>query len=69
MASRSLPAYHFSYSVFRRALTATKDRRVVWNIIDVLQASHVAPDAATCAILLRPLTEHSHSTVVWRDVR
>merc|ERR550514_1826311 len=62
MASRSLPANQVTYNEFLRALTTTKDRRAVWSLIDDMQASQVAPDAATCSILLRSLTEHSHST-------
>merc|ERR550514_2035637 len=69
MASRGLPANQVTYNEFLRALTASKDRRAVWTLVDDMQASNVAPDAAVCSILLRSLTEHSHSTDVTRTVR
>merc|ERR550514_432654 len=69
MASRGLPGNQVTYNEFLRALTASKDRRAVWTLVDDMQASQVAPDAATCSILLRSLTEHSHNTDVARTVR
>merc|ERR550514_1626501 len=69
MASRGLPANQVTYNEFLRALTASKDRRAVWTLVEDMQASQVAPDASTCSILLRSLTEHSHSTDVVRTVR
>merc|ERR550514_1392699 len=69
MASRGLPGNQVTYNEFLRALTASKDRRAVWTLVDDMQASQVAPDAATCSILLRSLTEHSYNTDVTRTVR
>merc|ERR550514_1932040 len=57
MASRGLPANQVTYNEFLRALAASKDRRAVWTLVDDMQASQVAPDATTCSILLRSLTE------------
>merc|ERR1719498_1142021 len=69
MSTRGLPGNQVTYNEFLRALTASKDRRAVWTLVDDMQASGVAPDASVCSILLRSLTEHSHSTDVVKTVR
>merc|ERR1719515_224365 len=68
MAEHGLPANSVTYNEFLSACVAARDRRTMWSIIDQMRAAGTAPSAATCSILLRSLTEHSHSTDVQRAI-
>merc|ERR1719326_225186 len=66
MAQHGLLANSITYNEFLSACVAARDRRSLWSIIDQMRAAGTAPNAATCSILLKSLTEHSHSTDVQR---
>merc|ERR1719169_222728 len=68
MSKRGLPANLITYNEFLRALVAARDRRAVWSLVEDMQASRVSPDATTCSILLKSLTEHSHGSDIGRTM-
>jgi pentatricopeptide repeat protein len=68
MSARGLPANRVTYNDFLRALVAARDRRAMWALVDDMTASGVAPDGTTCSILLKSLTQHSHSSDVSRTM-
>merc|ERR1719379_2997888 len=68
MAQNGQPANSVTYNEFLSACVAARDRRSMWSIVDQMQASGTAPNAATCSILLRSLTEHSHISDVQRAI-
>merc|ERR1719498_347562 len=68
MSAQGLPANRVAFNEFLRALIAARDRRAAWALVDDMQAAQVAPDATTCSILLKSLTEHSHSADVERTM-
>merc|ERR1719379_2674344 len=68
MAQNGQPANSVTYNEFLSACVAARDRRSMWSIVDQMQASGTAPNAATCSILLRSLTGHSHVSDVQRAI-
>merc|ERR1719191_1140104 len=61
MVQRGLPANKVTYNELLNAKVASKDRRGMWKVIEDMKAAHVTPNAVTCSILLKALTEHSHT--------
>jgi len=61
MVERGLPANRVTYNELLNAKVASKDRRGMWKVIDDMRAANVTPNAVTCSILLKALTEHSHT--------
>merc|ERR1719379_2597313 len=68
MSAQGLPANRVAFNEFLRALIAARDRRAAWALVDDMRAAQLAPDATTCSLLLKSLTEHSHSTDVERTM-
>merc|ERR1719191_1881623 len=68
MSKQGLPANRVAFNEFLRALVVARDRRAAWALVDDMQAAQVAPDATACSILLKSLTEHSHSADVERTM-
>merc|ERR1719163_2726095 len=69
MAQHGHVANSITYNEFLSACVAARDRRTMWSIIDQMRAAGTAPNAATCSILLRSLTEHSHTSDVQRAMQ
>jgi len=61
MVERGLPANRVTYNELLNAKVASKDRRGMWKVIEDMKACNVTPNAVTCSILLKALTEHSHT--------
>merc|ERR1719399_95561 len=61
MTERGLPANRVTYNELLNAKVASKDRRGMWKLVDSMKAAAVTPNAVTCSILLKALTEHSHA--------
>jgi len=68
MLERGLPANMVTYNELLGAKVAAKDRRGVWRLIDDMKRAGVSPNAASCSVLLKALTEHSHTSDVSRTV-
>merc|ERR1719375_696476 len=68
MVERGLPANRVTYNELLNAKVASKDRRGMWKVIEDMKAAHVTPNAVTCSILLKALTDHSHSADVSRTM-
>jgi len=66
MTERGLPANRITYNEFLNALVTAKDRRGIWALLDDMGAARLAPNSATCSILLKSLTAHSHSSDIER---
>merc|ERR550514_2196115 len=64
MLERGLPANRVTYNELLNAKVASKDRRGMWKLVEVMKAANVQPNAVTCSILLKALTEHSHASDV-----
>merc|ERR1719214_164868 len=64
MVERGLPANRVTYNELLNAKVASKDRRGMWKIVEDMKAANATPNAVTCSILLKALTEHSHSADV-----
>eukprot|EP00746_Dinoflagellata_sp_MGD_P158203 gnl/MRDRNA2_/MRDRNA2_86416_c0_seq1.p1 gnl/MRDRNA2_/MRDRNA2_86416_c0~~gnl/MRDRNA2_/MRDRNA2_86416_c0_seq1.p1 ORF type:complete len:1075 (+),score=265.47 gnl/MRDRNA2_/MRDRNA2_86416_c0_seq1:152-3376(+) len=62
MATRGLPANKVTYNELLHARVLAKDRRGMWALIDEMKRSGVKANAVTCSILLKSLTEHSHTS-------
>merc|ERR1719214_325590 len=60
MVQRGLPANKVTYNELLNAKVASKDRRGMWKVIEDMKAANCTPNAVTCSILLKALTEHSH---------
>jgi pentatricopeptide repeat protein len=60
MVDRGLPANRVTYNELLNAKVASKDRRGMWKLVDDMKAANVTPNAVSCSILLKALTEHSH---------
>merc|ERR1719454_981740 len=61
MVQRGLPANKVTYNELLNAKVASKDRRGMWKLIEDMKAANVKPNAISCSILLKALTEHSHT--------
>merc|ERR1719420_200595 len=61
MVEAGLPANRVTYNELLNAKVASKDRRGMWKVIDDMRAANATPNAVTCSILLKALTEHSHT--------
>merc|ERR1719214_140255 len=61
MVQRGLPANKVTYNELLNAKVASKDRRGMWKVIEDMKAANCTPNAVTCSILLKALTEHSHA--------
>jgi pentatricopeptide repeat protein len=61
MVERGLPANKVTYNELLNAKVASKDRRGMWKVIEDMKIANVTPNAVTCSILLKALTEHSHT--------
>merc|ERR1719327_769029 len=61
MTDRGLPANRVTYNELLNAKVASKDRRGMWKLVEGMKAANVTPNAVTCSILLKALTEHSHA--------
>jgi len=61
MVERGLPANRVTYNELLNAKVASKDRRGMWKVIEDMKVANVTPNAVTCSILLKALTEHSHT--------
>jgi len=61
MTAQGLPANRVTYNELLNAKVASKDRRGMWKLVECMKDAHVTPNAVTCSILLKALTEHSHA--------
>merc|ERR1719191_230318 len=50
-----------TYNELLNAKVASKDRRGMWKLVEGMKEANVTPNAVTCSILLKALTEHSHA--------
>merc|ERR1719321_179403 len=64
MVERGLPANRVTYNELLNAKVASKDRRGMWKLVEDMKTAAVTPNAVTCSILLKALTEHSHAADV-----
>merc|ERR1719355_476297 len=64
MRERGLPANRVTYNELLNAKVIAKDRRGMWKIVEDMKAAGTSPNAVTCSILLKALTDHSHSADV-----
>jgi len=62
MTARGLPANSVTYNELLNARVGAKDRRGMWRLVEDMKKAGVSPNAVSCSILLKALTEHSHST-------
>ena len=66
MAESGLPANKVTYNEFFNAWVTAKDRSGIWALLDDMEAAGLAPNSATCSILLKSMTVHSHSSDIER---
>merc|ERR1719262_1700553 len=64
MVKQGLPANRVTYNELLNAKVIAKDRRGMWKLVEDMKAAGAAPNAVTCSILLKALTDHSHSADV-----
>merc|ERR1719235_172599 len=60
MSARGLPANKVTYNEMLHARVLAKDRRGMWTLLEEMSKTNVKPNAVTCSILLKSLTENSH---------
>merc|ERR1719420_2811106 len=68
MSKRGLPANRVTYNELLNAKVIAKDRKGMWKLVDDMKAAGASPNAVTCSILLKALTDHSHSADVSRTM-
>merc|ERR1719355_124547 len=61
MSARGLPANKVTYNELLNARVVAKDRRGMWRLVEDMKGAGVKPNAVTCSILLKALTQHSHT--------
>merc|ERR1719217_1363918 len=64
MSKRGLPANRVTYNELLNAKVIAKDRRGMWKLVEDMKMAGAAPNAVTCSILLKALTDHSHAADV-----
>merc|ERR1719310_1401253 len=60
MSARGLPANKVTYNELLHARVLAKDRRGMWALLEEMKHTNVKPNAVTCSILLKSLTQNSH---------
>jgi pentatricopeptide repeat protein len=64
MSKQGLPANRVTYNELLNAKVISKDRRGMWKLVEDMKAAGASPNAVTCSILLKALTDHSHTADV-----
>lgn len=62
MSARGLPANKVTYNELLHARVLAKDRRGMWTLLEEMRNTGIKANAVTCSILLKSLTENSHSS-------
>lgn len=68
MSRQGLPANRVTYNELLNAKVIAKDRRGMWKLVDDMTVAGASPNAVTCSILLKALTDHSHTADVSRTM-
>jgi len=61
MSERGLPANKVTYNELLNARVIAKDRRGIWQLIGDMKKAGLQPNTVTISILLKSLTQHSHT--------
>jgi pentatricopeptide repeat protein len=68
MVERGLVPNKVTFNELLAAKISAKDRRGLWEVIEMMRLAKIAPNSFTCSTLLKALTEHSHANDVSRTI-